>query len=141
MKIFSKKYLDNQYLDWWNYLSKYEIFFLDFYFQNFFKIFKIKPSKIFQKNNKIIGNLKKFFLSQLFVFQDYVYFYQNEVDTQKQLNQSNLSYFSFKRTFRTPIKLFLYSILYLFIFNKKISVIKSINKKFKNKKFGLKLYQ
>ena len=141
LKIFSKKYLDNQYLDWWNYLSKYEIFFLDFYFQNFFKIFKIKPSKIFQKNNKIIGNLKKFFLSQLFVFQDYVYFYQNEVDTQKQLNQSNLSYFSFKRTFRTPIKLFLYSILYLFIFNKKISVIKSINKKFKNKKFGLKLYQ
>ena len=116
-------------------------FFFRFLFPKFFKIFKIKPSKIFQKNNKIIGNLKKFFLSQLFVFQDYVYFYQNEVDTQKQLNQSNLSYFSFKRTFRTPIKLFLYSILYLFIFNKKISVIKSINKKFKNKKFGLKLYQ
>ncbi len=141
LKTFSKKYIDKQYLDWWNYLTKYEIFFLDFYFQSFFTIFKIRPSKTFQKHNKIIGNLRKFFLPQLFIFQDYIYFFQNEVDTQKQLNQSNLSYLSFKKAFRTPIKIFLYSIFYFFIFNKKISVIKSINKKFKNKKFSLKLYK
>lgn len=141
LKTISKKFLDDQYLDWWNHLAKYEIFFLDFYFQSFFKIFKIRPSKTFQKNNRIIDNLRKFFLPYSFIFQDYIYFFQNEVDTQKQLDQSNLNYFSFKRTLRTPIKIFLYSIFYLFIFSKKILVIKSINKKFKNKKFSLRLYQ
>ena len=65
----------------------------------------------------------------------------SEIKTQKQFNKSSLSYFSYYRLIRTPLKLFLYTLIYPIIFFYKIYRIELINKEYKNKKIRFKIYK
>ncbi len=128
---------DFKYHDWWNFLNKNEIFYLDYFFRSFFKIFKNKPSKYYNKKNIILLYLNMF---KLFFIADYKHFILSELKIQKQYNKSSLSYFSYYRNFRTPLKMIIYSILYPIIFCYKIFKIEYINYKFKNEKIKINLY-
>ncbi len=139
-KILKSFTTDYKYNDWWNYLTQKEIFFLDYFFRSFFKIYDLKPSKIYRsnKNNSI---LIYFQIIKNFFIDDYKFFVINELKTQKQYNKSSLSYFSYYRLIRTPLKIFLYTLIYPIIFFSKIYKIELINKKYKNKKIKFKIYK
>ena len=119
------------------FLNKNEIFYLDYFFRSFFKIFKNKPSKDYNKKNIILVYLNMF---GTFFISDYRHFILSELKIQKQFNKSSLSYFSYYRVIRTPLKITIYSILYPIIFCYKIFKIEYINYKYKNKKIKVNLY-
>ena len=51
---------DTEYYDWWNYLNKNEIYFLDYFFRSFFKIFKNKINQNYKEKNTILIYFKIF---------------------------------------------------------------------------------
>lgn len=128
---------DYKFYDWWNYLSKNEIFYLDYFFRSFFRIFKNNPSKYYYKKNILLVYLNIF---KLFFIEDYKYFILSELKIQKQFNKSSLNYFSYYRNLRTPIKIIIYSIFYPLIFCYKIFKIEYINSKYKGKKITFSLF-
>ena len=136
-KVLSSFSNDFKFYDWWNFLNKNEIFYLDYFFRSFFKIFKNNPSKYYFKKNIL---LVYFSIFKLFFIEDYKYFIFSEFKIQKQFNKSSLNYFSYYRNFRTPIKIIIYSILYPVIFCYKIFRIEHINNKYKRKKIKFSLY-
>ena len=136
-KLLSNFSTDFKYNDWWNYLNKNEIFYLDYFFRSFFKVFKNKPSKYYQKKNIFLIYINIF---KLFFINDYKYFIISESKTQKQFKKSSLKYFSYYRNFRTPIKIIIYTILYPIIFCYKIIKIEYTNIRYKNKRIKFNRY-
>ena len=138
LQSFSK---DFKYYDWWNYLSEKEIFFLDYFFRSFFNLCELKQSKIYKMKTKKESVFIYFRILKNFFISDYRYLLMSEIKTQKQFNKSSLSYFSYYRLIRTPLKLFLYTLIYPIIFFYKIYRIELINKEYKNKKIRFKIYK
>ena len=68
---------DFAYNDWWNYLKDDEIYYLDYFYRNFFKYFRNKPSKLFLKKKNTSKNI--FTLLKLFFMDDYKHFCKNEM--------------------------------------------------------------
>ena len=89
-KLLSSFSNDLKYHDWWNFLNKNEIFYLDYFFRSFFKIFKNKPSKDYNKKNIILVYLNMF---GTFFISDYRHFILSELKIQKQFNKSSLAIF------------------------------------------------
>ena len=120
-----------------NYLSKNEIYFLDYFFRSFFKIFKNKINQNYKEKNKILVYLKIFFL---FLKDDYKLFLKRELATQKQFSLSSLNFFSYYSLLRTPLKLIAFTSVYPLIFFYKICKIEYINIRYKNKKIKFNRY-
>ena len=131
---------DMQYKDWWNYLNFQEIFFLDYYYRNFFLIFKNQKSKNFNYLNSKLGILKKLFYQILFLPSDYRYLIKTELGIQSQFNKSSLNKFTYYRLIRTPLKLVIFTSIYPIFFIYKIFTIFKINSKFRGKKYNLKIF-
>ena len=140
-KILNTFSSDMKYNDWWNYLSFKEIFFLDYYYRNFFLIFRNCKSENFDNLSSKFGIFKKLFYQISFLPSDYLYFLKTELKTQSQLSKSSLSNFSYYRIFRTPLKIIIFTFLYPLVFLNKINSISKINSKFKGKKYNLKIFQ
>tara|TARA_Y100000768_G_C23873271_1_gene631508 strand:- start:61 stop:507 length:447 start_codon:yes stop_codon:yes gene_type:complete len=136
-KVLSSFSSDFQYYDWWNYLDKKEIYLLDFFFKNFFQIFKNKPNRHYKKINVIL--LTQIILNHF--KEDYLIFLDREIKIQKQFNLSSLSSFSYYRFFRTPLKLFFYTAIYPLIFLNKIWKIQKLNYKYRSSKIKLKIFK
>lgn len=134
-KILDSLSTDNEFINWKILLKKKEIFYLDYFFKNFFKIFKNKPCKN-------IVHTKSFIFFDLFFFmKDFlIYIFKKETDTYKQFSKSNMSRFSIFKYLRTPIKIIILYTLSPYLIIKKYFDIIKINKEFKNKKFNFKIY-
>ena len=130
---------DFAYTDWWNYLKDDEIYYLDYFYRNFFKYFKNKPSKLFLEKKNISKNI--FTLLKLFFMDDYKHFCKNEMSTKSQVDNSKVFKFNiYDRHIRLPLKLTLYTIIYPIIFFYKVYKIEEINKKYKNKKIQFRVF-
>jgi hypothetical protein len=134
-KILNSFSIDNEFSGWETLLKKKEIFYLDYFFKNFFKIFKNKPCQ----NAKYIKPYVFFDLT-LFMKDFLIYIFKKETDTQKQFLKSDMNRFSLFKYLRTPIKIMiLYSISPYLIIKKYFDIIK-INKEYESKKFNFKIY-
>lgn len=140
-KILNAFSSDTKYNDWWNYLNSKEVFFLDYYYRNFFLIFRNHKSENFDYLNSKFSILRKLFYQISFLSSDYMYFLKTELKTQYQLSNSSLNMFAYYRVFRTPLKVIIFTILYPLVFLNKIISISKINSKFKGKKYNLKIFQ
>ncbi len=132
---------DMKYNNWWNYLNFKEVFFLDYYYNNFFLIFGNHKSKNFDHLRSKFGIFRKIFYQISFLPSDYIYFIKTELKIQSQFNKSSLNKFSYYRFFRTSLKVIIFTFVYPLVFLNKIYTIFKINSKFRGKKYNLEIFQ
>lgn len=132
LKSFSN---DIQFFDWWNYLKNYEIYYLDFFFKDFFKIFKNSPSK---KKLNFIFPFNYLNIYRYFFLEDFKHFFKTESVSNKYYELTNLSRFSYYRFFRYPARILIYGLTYPLLFSLKIFKILYINSIFRYRKIKFK---
>ena len=128
LKSFSN---DFDFFDWWNYLKSYEIYYLDFFFKGFFKIFKNSPSK---KKINFVFPLYYLNIYRYFFIEDFCHFFKSEMVSNKYYKLTNLNKFSYYRFFRYPSRILIYGLTYPLVFSLKIFKILYFNSIFRNSK-------